>query len=50
MLTFFTMNVDFKGNMSLQSIVLPVKDGTVYLLDKCPQCAVQYGKVWKQIS
>lgn len=45
MLGFFKMNADFKGNVSLQSIVLPVKDGTAYLLEKCPQCLLQYGKV-----
>lgn len=45
MLSFFKMHSEFKGNVSLQSIVMSLKDGIPFLLEKCPQCLLQYGKV-----
>lgn len=56
MLAFFKMNAELDGSVSLQSIVMPVRDGTPFLLEKCPQCLLQYGKdrfakddEWKQL-
>lgn len=42
---FLTLNENLRGGLSLQSIILGPADGVQMLIDACPQCLLQFGKV-----
>lgn len=44
--TFLTLNDNLRGNLSLQSIIVSTNDGVQLLIDACPQCLLQFGKVF----
>lgn len=42
---FLAVNENLRGNYSLQSITMNVNDAVQLLIDVCPQCLLQFGKV-----
>ncbi|XP_017770886.1 PREDICTED: Hermansky-Pudlak syndrome 3 protein homolog isoform X2 [Nicrophorus vespilloides] len=42
--TFLTLNEELRGNASLQSIIMTVNDGVLFLVDNHPQCILHYAK------
>lgn len=42
---FLEMNENFVGNDSLKSITMNITDAITFLLDVCPQCLLEFGKV-----
>lgn len=42
---FLNLNEDLRGHASLRSITMNVHDAVTFLIDSCPQCLLQYGKV-----
>lgn len=43
--TLLDLNGDLRGNISLRSITMNVNEAVAFLIDSCPQCLLQYGKV-----
>lgn len=43
--TFLNLNEDLRGHMSLRSITMNINEAITFLIDTCPQCLLQYGKV-----
>lgn len=43
--TFLSLNENLRGNLSLQSLIMTINDAVLFLIDVCPQCILQYGKV-----
>lgn len=48
--TFLALNENMRGYMSLKSILLDTSDALQFLLEACPQCLLQFGKVSELIS
>lgn len=44
---FLSVNEGLRGNESLQSITMGTNDAILLLIDACPQCLLQFGKVSK---
>lgn len=42
---FLSVNENLRGNESLQSITMGNNDAALLLIDACPQCLLQFGKV-----
>lgn len=42
---FLSLNENLRGGPSLRSIVLGINDAILLLIDVCPQCLLQFGKV-----
>lgn len=42
---FLELNETFVGNDSLKSITMNITDAITFLLDVCPQCLLEFGKV-----
>lgn len=43
--TFLNLNNKLPGYTSLQSLLFTINDAITFLMDSCPQCLQQYGKV-----
>lgn len=43
--TFLNLNSNLPGCTSLQTLLLNINDAIVFLVDTCPQCLQQYGRV-----
>lgn len=42
---FLNYNEDLRGNVALKTITMNVNDAIAFLIDSCPQCLLQFGKV-----
>ena len=42
---FLSLNENLRGSLSLQSIIMNTNDAVQLLIDACPQCLLQFGKV-----
>lgn len=42
---FLSVNEHLRGNESLQSVIMGNNDAVMLLIDACPQCLLQFGKV-----
>lgn len=42
---FLSLNENLRGGLSLQSIIMSTNDAVQLLIDDCPQCLLQFGKV-----
>ncbi|KRT79408.1 hypothetical protein AMK59_8468 [Oryctes borbonicus] len=41
---FLDLNEDLRGCLSIQSVILNINEAVSLLVDKCPQCLLQFGK------
>lgn len=47
---YLSVNENLRGNESLQSITMGTNDAVLLLIDACPQCLLQFGKVKSEKS